>query len=118
MADEIEVYGRLSLNDGTNDVKKAMRALIDITGADYYLGTQTVGTSEEALNLGDITTVGYLLIENRDTTNYVTYRPATGGTDTVRIPAGGFALFYAETSAPYVIANTASCILEVLAIER
>ena len=38
-----------------------------------------VGTSEEDLSFGDITTPGWVFIQNLDSTNFVTYGPKSGG---------------------------------------
>lgn len=38
-----------------------------------------VGTSEEDIATGDIGTLGWLFMQNLDTTNYVTWGPKSGG---------------------------------------
>lgn len=38
-----------------------------------------VGTSEEVMAVGDVSTLGWLFLQNLDDTNYVTYGPDDGG---------------------------------------
>jgi hypothetical protein len=81
-----------------------------VTGTDC-IGpvTQNVGTSAEALDIGDITTPGYLAIKNLDATNYVTVRMGSTGADVVKLKAGEFALFRLASTNPFVLANTSAC---------
>lgn len=83
--------GTISNNDSTNDSIK------------------TVGTSEGTVTFTDITTNGWVLIENLDATNYVQWGVAT----TVysgRVSFGMPALFQLEPGKTlYVKANTAAC---------
>lgn len=76
-------------------------------------GTVNVGTSEEAISLGDITTNGWALIKNLDSTNYVTWGPESGGAMVAlgRLEAGEVALLRLTPSALTLRmqANTAAC---------
>lgn len=85
---------------------------------------QSVGTSEEALLLGDTTAPFSLGIRNLDPTNFVNVKVATGGAifarldpDTNQDGTGGW-LYLARAGsgaqAPFVIADTAACRVEVL----
>jgi hypothetical protein len=71
--------------------------------------TQTIGTSAEALDIGDITTPGYIIIKNLDATNYVTIRMGSTGADVVKLKAGEFALFRLASTNPFALANTGAC---------
>lgn len=74
----------------------------------------TVGTSEEDLDVGDVgaSTQGYVILQNLDSTNYVTYGPKSGGSMVAvgRLKAGEYAILRLE---PSVVlrwaANTAAC---------
>lgn len=118
MADELTISAFLRFVKGSKDVQLSQQSMqFDVTGTDYIRGTQIVGTSEEALTKGEITTPGYALIINRDATNYVSIRAATGTANCIKLKAGEFALFRFEATAPFVIANTAACEIEYLLIE-
>lgn len=118
MANENTIGATLKFLKGESDILFAKSGILqDVAGDDYVKRTQTVGTSEEALGLGDLTSPGYILMFNRDATNYVAIRPGTGENDLIRVPPGGVALFYCHASAPFIIANTANCQVEYLLIE-
>lgn len=89
----------------------------DVTGSKPIMNRQLVGTSEEALVLGDASVGGYLMAVNRDATNYVEIRPGSGLADLVKLLPGDVCLFRVTGDAtPYVIANTAACELEYVLI--
>lgn len=118
MANELTVTANLKFIKGESNVFFAKSGVsLDVAGTDYVKRTQTVGTSEEALGLGDLTTPGYILIFNRDSTNFISVRPGTGENNLVKIRAGGIALFECEATAPFVIANAANVQVEYLLIE-
>ena len=78
-----------------------------------------VGTSEEDLSLGDITTNGWVFMRNLDGTNYVTYGPKSGGVMVPwgRIEAGEVAAFRLEPGVIWRwVANTSSVKVKVLAL--
>lgn len=63
----------------------------------------TVGTSEEDLDVGDVTASGqgYAILQNLDATNFVTYGPKSGGAMVAmgRLKAGEIAVLRLEPSA-------------------
>jgi len=87
---------------------------IDVSGTQALHYRQSVGTSEEAIELGELSTGGYGLFVNRDDTNYISIRSGTADTDLVRLNAGEMALFrvHGDSSAPFAIADTAACAME------
>lgn len=77
---------------------------------------QAIGTSEEVVSFGDITTNGWCRIRNLDTTNYVVYGPeATGAMVTFgKLEPGELAWFrVAPTVVMRAQADTADVKLEV-----
>lgn len=77
----------------------------------------SVGTSEEALELGEISTVEFVVIKNTDGTNYVEVDcdfVTTFDTD-IQIDAGKSAIFKPSGTVK-VKANTAACIVEYIVI--
>lgn len=121
MANEISITASLSATDPADGISVFMSATglqFTMTGSEATKFFQSVGTSEEALELGqDIGTPGFIFIKNHDTTNFVSLRRATGEGNCVKIRAGGVALFELAATAPYVIADTAACRIEVLLLE-
>ena len=117
MASEIAVAASLSVTKGgTAEALYLGPLYVTLTGTRILRNRQSVGTSEEALVLGEVVPGGWLLIVNRDPTNYVQVKTATGGTAFARLLAGEFCLLRIDSglSAPFVQANTAACEIEYL----
>ena len=115
MANELTVSCSVRFSKSGREHDKAYGGLqIDVTGTNVICNTQTVGTSEEALVVGDVGTAGYMIIKNLDATNYVTLRASTGAADTVKLKAGEVAMYRLAANAPFAIANTAPCDVEYL----
>lgn len=91
----------------------------DVAGANMLDHVQNIGTSEEAIVLGDITVGGYARFENLDATNYVELRQGTGASDFCRLLAGDIAIFRIspDMTAPFAIADTAACALRVTIVD-
>lgn len=118
MANEGEFSVALKMNKGGKKPSLSFGGVkFDISGTNYSKGSQTIGTSEEALELGDVATPGYGIYKNLDSTNFVEIRGATGAVDCVKILAGKCALFYHSGSAPFAIADTANVEIEYLLLE-
>lgn len=80
-------------------------------------GYVAIGTTEESIALGELTTQGYVCIENLDETNYIRWGFSTGVYGG-RIPAGRYALFQLNPGTTlYLIANTAACKVNVYGFE-
>ncbi len=91
----------------------------DVAGGDYILNTQAVGSSEEALIKGDITTPGWFIGRNNDSTDSIHIRAATGGANMVTIPPLSTVMFkfVSTATAPFVISSANTPELEYLLIE-
>lgn len=82
-----------------------------VTGNEIMDNVQAVGTSEEAILMGDVPAGGYCFVQNLDSTNFVELRSGTGGTDFIRLLAAEWAIFRLspDATAPFAIADTAAC---------
>jgi hypothetical protein len=117
MAAEITLSASLAVDNGVFDESLSRSGWrFDFSGTKVTKHVQSIGTSEEAIDLGEISTLGWILAVNLDNTNYVEIRLGTGASnDCIKLPAkGGLALFHAgsDMTAPYAIANTAACLVE------
>jgi hypothetical protein len=122
MADEltVSISGAFSKSGRRVDTKDMglIGLLFDVAGTDYVKMTQSIATSETALDKGGIGTGGYLFIKNTDATNFVELRGASSGADLVRMNAGEIACFRVTSDATlYGIADTDACVVEYLWIE-
>jgi hypothetical protein len=119
MANEITVSGSMTFQKGNVSAsmgKSGVRA--DVAGTKYAEFVQEIGTSAEALELGDVGTPGYVMIENLDATNFVSLRPTSSSADMIKILPGEFAgPFMLAAAAPFAIANTAAVKIRCLLIE-
>ena len=118
MANELTLSASLKFINGSKNIPFSKTGIqLDVSGDDYTFKTQNVGTSEAALDLGDVTTPGYILIYNEDSTNFMSVRSGTGAANLIKVRPGGIALFECEASAPFVIADTAGVSIQYCLIE-
>lgn len=90
--------------------------VLDVTGSNFVRMTASVGITEQVLDLGSIATAGLMLIRNLSGTT-VNVRNA-GGSNTIRIGPGAFAVFQPSSLATVrLIADSADAKVEYLAIE-
>lgn len=113
MASELSLAGlTISFSkSGSPSVELTVGTLaITVSGAQIMDNVQSVGTSEEAVLLGDVAAGGVWFVQNLDSTNFVSIRSGTGATDFIRLNAGEWALFrcHGSASAPFAIADTSA----------
>jgi len=114
MANELTLTAALGYAKGTftNLTRSFTNVSRDVAGSNPIYNVQAVGTSAEALLVGDVGTAGYILLRNLDATNFVEVRDGAGGADVVKLKPGDIAMFRLATSTPFVIADTAGINLE------
>ena len=122
IANELSLQAVLTYTKGTGDarvnVNKSYTDLVTVTGDEYQQFVQSVGTSAEAIPLGDVGTAGFVMLRNLDTTNFITISTdaAAHANPCNKMFPGEFCLFRAA-AAPYAKADTAACRMEVTIIE-
>lgn len=80
MANEITITGSLKVsNGGYVDTTPSLRIQDDQSTLGGHSAVVSVGTSEETVPTGDVTSEGWLAITNLDATNYVEYGPDSTG---------------------------------------
>lgn len=108
MANELTYQFQTLLNNGLlSDAFASGSKAVDQSSAFLIRNVQTIATSAEALDMGDVTTAGYAIFQNLDDTNYVEIG-VSGFTAFIRLQPGEMALVPLATNAPYAQANTAS----------
>lgn len=123
MADELTLAHSLSFSKGSvSAVTFAVSGKkITVTGTRYYRAVQIVGTTEEALGLGEVVpTNGYAMFHNLDSANLVEVYTATGGIAFCKLLAGewsGPLRLGSGIVAPFAKATTAPVSLEYMLIE-
>lgn len=127
MANEITLSGSLSYEDSEGTELSLSMANVIKSVATKLINRlkQNIGTAEEAIKLGEVSSLGYALFINRDETNFIELRVSTGGAkfakldpDTAGNGTGGFALLKLGSGAqvPYAIADTAACQMDIFII--
>ena len=118
MADEISLSSRLRVSNGNSLFERSLSKTFDQASVGGPTpGYVTIGTSEESIAFGELGTVGWLLMENLDDTNFVEWGFATGVYGG-RLEAGEPAVFRLNPSTTlYLKADTAACKCNVYAFE-
>jgi len=119
MANELTVTISLSYEKGNDLIEFTKTVQSDVAGDNTLRHVQNIGTSEEAITLGDVSAGGYWLFYNLDSTNFVEIRQATGIADLIRLDAGDITIFRLtdDATAPFGIADTAAINLLVIGID-
>ena len=122
MANEITITLAMERRHATNlsdtHVFPNLRKQYTQTGVGQDDRKHSIGTTEESITLTDVSTNGFVLLHNLDSTNYVQWGFATGvygGRMKAGETAGPFRLEPGATL--YLKANTAACRVRVIAYE-
>ena len=113
---EIQATGTLTVSKNGVTASDTFAINVTMSGDDYVAGTQVIGTSNETIALADIGTIGWVLIKNLDSTNFVEI--GDDGTNyTVKLAAGEGCLFRFSGSSINLKADTAACRVKYLVLE-
>ncbi len=119
MADEITVSTSLSVENGNYSFQRLITGLtFDQSAKGGQGGIQNIGfAADEAIDVGDVTTVGWCIFRNLDDTNFVEVGIEVAATfePMIRIEPGETALFRLSQDAGatlYAQADTAAVDLE------
>ena len=123
MAKEISLSANLAYSDA-NGVKTELgqpSLQQDVTTKVVHRGTQSIPTSDTAINKGAVSALGKYAIKNLDPTNFVTIKDAAAGKVIGVIkPGGDLMTGYAgsDFQNPVAIADTAACLIDVLLVSQ
>ena len=80
MANELTVNTKIAWTLSSDSRNFTNNTYIDVSGSVREGGVQTIGTTEESINIGDLTNVGVLFIQNleNDGGNFVQIGGTTG----------------------------------------
>jgi hypothetical protein len=92
---------------------------VDVAAAGYEQNVQAVTTAKAALGLGGVSTIGYCLLHNADSVNFISVYPNAADAVCLRLKAGEWALLrFDQTATPNVKADTATCNLEIFLLSN
>lgn len=116
MADELTLNATLQYDDEENTSTHVQinSLLVSLASFQFTRAKQSIGTSEEAIVLGGVTTPKWFIAVNTDDTNFVQIKTGTGGTIFAKLLPGEFCFLPlgSGAQAPYAIADTAACLLD------
>lgn len=122
MANEITVSQQLSVTNGyASETFNVSGVRINQAAVGAHSPVWIIGTSEEDMAVGDVTTLGWLCLRNLDTTNYITYGPKSGGSMVAlgRLNAGESCMLRLEPGVTLrAIANTAAVKVKQLLLQN
>lgn len=117
MANELSVSAQLAFSKNSASLQLGKSGTLDVTGDHFESKVLAIGTTDESIAKGDMSTVGFVMIRNLDDTNFVL--AGDDGTNyPVKILAGEFCLFRLNGSTLHLKADTASCDVEVSMVEE
>lgn len=118
MANEFSISAALTLRKNyLNKQVSDARNLNAVTSAPAYVaGSPSIGTTHEAIPMGDVATQGWAFFKNLDATNFVTIGIVVTATyyPMLKLKAGEFVLVRLSTNTIYAKADTAACQLDFI----
>ncbi len=123
MANEIQITSQIKVDNGSFKLPRMglQNVRFDQSGVGGgQPGTQSIATSEAAISIPGITTLGWTYMVNLDDTNYVVWGPESGGSMVPmgRMEPGESALFRMEPGITLRMqANTAACEVQIFVLE-
>jgi hypothetical protein len=113
MADELTLSVNFSCSMDGATISDRYSDTIDVAASPQVGGVQTIGTSWEAIIMGEVTSPGYFAYKNLDTTNYIEFSADSGGANPlIKAKATDFGCFRLTGTTLYARANTAACKLK------
>jgi len=123
MSNELNAVASLNFDKNGAAMEVANQTATDITGTLYADVIRLVPTSSTVITFGNITAVGWFMVQNLDNTNYVDIG-FDGTTWPIRLKAdqnggntGGFVFAQGNSCTVYAKANTASCEVSARAVD-
>lgn len=118
MANEINVQIDLTATKNGVTFRQNVQKIADMAGDEMIQDVQQIGTTTEALTIVDVSTIGYVLLKNLDSTNFIELSTDNANTNKFsKLLPGDLVLLKASSATLYATANTATCKLMVMAIE-
>jgi hypothetical protein len=115
MANELTSSVSLTYSKGGAVAAVTASKQTDITTGRTLDVTQVIGTSEESVSLVDISSVEEVVIQNLDATNFVEVGAVTTQYS-IKVKPGRLALFQPSANALFLKANTAACLVRIVAV--
>ena len=119
MANEISISASLSSSKTGLTVAGSGSINVTQTAAAMLAAIQSIGTSSEAVDIGDIADLAYLFVKNESLVNFVylsLVSPPTVSNSFAKLLPGEFALVPCKQELVYGLADTTACDCQVVAV--
>lgn len=119
MASEITSLSGLTVSVGGLTAAASLSKVSDIAGGNFLSNVQTVGTTEEAIQVGDVTGECFIYIKNTDSTNFVQIALDSAVSTQIfaKLRAGEALQMHAKTATLYAKADTSPVDIQVIITE-
>jgi len=118
MANEIYIGLTFTATKNGASVSGSFAGNATMVGDNFIGNVQAVGTSNEAILLGDVSATGMgVFLKNLDATNYVEIFSDSGNTNLITKLTAGMPCLLWPNAVIYARANTASCNVQVVSVE-
>lgn len=116
MSQELTIQAALAFSKSGAAISKTfLQTYFDVSGTAGIQSVIAVGTSDETLALGDISTIGWVYMKNLDPTNYISVG-SDGTLYPLKMKPGEPMLVRWNAAAIHVKSNTAPCNMEYVLI--
>ena len=123
MASELTLSGTIDYSDseGSSEILQVLEKVANVSTKKHVKHKMNVGLSEETISLGatgEITSPGWAIFINRDSTNFINLKVAASGAIFAKLLPGEFAMLRlgSGATAPVAIADTAACQMEYMIV--
>lgn len=120
MADEITLNLKIKYEKNGISDTRIFSDTVDVSGSAICGGVQTIGTTEEAVAVGDVGTLGFARFMNIDATNYVEIGSFVAATfyPLIKLKPGESCVCRLSAVTVYARANTAAVRLDYMIFEN
>jgi hypothetical protein len=108
MANELNISGTVRFTKAGVDEVYTFTDQVDISGTALVRQVLFIGTAEESIPMGDVSSPGYVVACNLDSTNFVQLGTSTGSYS-IKLGPGMRAVFPINGTSLFAKANTAQC---------
>ena len=117
MASELSLVASASQTKNGATYSASYTKTVDVSGNTPVAAVQSIGTADETLSLGEISSIGWFIAKNLDATNFIEIGH-TSGTYSIKLKAGEPCSFRVGSgmTAIHAKADTAACLLQYLVL--
>ena len=117
MANELSVYTTFSYNKDSASFNLSAQNQVTVATNAFINSLVDVGTSDVTIDLGPVSSIGYVYVQNLDATNFILIGPSSGSYF-IKLLANEVAVFRSNVSSIHLIADTAACMVQYAVVSN